>query len=693
MRAQHPRTPPTTPPTTSPSPPATTAIAAPSVDGSLSDYLATFESTQKQSSVNGSLNDYLASQIALLESAQNSQSAAATAAAADASSLNGGGGESGGEGDDTESQQRWMDGCDGGWSAEAFDYMAFAALPAAAAAPFIGARGTRNSSRGAICTRAQLQQQQQQQQAAPPPLVYADNSVPFSRRPPYKGPFSITMFEETALEGYLGMILALQRQPVVAAIEADQPSFIKYDGSFIYSDPACFINGVVDHSVLVIGYDLAAPTPHWLILNSWGSWWGTWGVMRLAMSGGDGICGIHSMPALYPVIKTPDPCFPVNPCGGGRCAVDAGTGGNTCECPEGFRAVVNIDGSQSCALAARCAFSMVNPCDSGTCIDSSSSKGGYSCLCPPPAERINNTDGTQTCIVPPAPLASSNGENGNTGGSSDSGGRSDSGGSGNNGGSNDSGGSSGSSTLGVRRVRMLEGMTCGMLALTFRLTVEQLQQTNLGIDCSRLEIGTTVMVNTSAAAVACSLSYAASPGDTCASIVGLFNTSTATLLSLNPQLDCSLPFATSQSICVAAASTPLPRRCAQWYTPQPEDTCQGIMQSVASPPLPPAHFFALNPGLSCSHLEQPNAAGVEVCTRAAPNLTGATNCFTGEVYYATRGDTCARILAIYFSYSARLMAQYNYGAVCRMPLFVGQRFCLPPLERKGTALNPSSSRQ
>ncbi|CAI5525864.1 unnamed protein product [Closterium sp. Naga37s-1] len=504
----------------------------------------------------------------------------------------------GSESNDTGGGGTWLDGCEGGWSAEALDFMAFTALPSAAAVPFIGARGTKNASRASLCLQQQ-QQQQQQQQA--PPLVYADNSVPFTRRTPYKGPFSITMFEETGLEGHLGVILALQRQPVVAALEADQPSFIQYDGSFVYSDPSCFLNGLVDHSVLVIGYDLTDPTPHWILLNSWGSWWGRWGVMRLAMAGGDGICGIHSMPALYPVITTPHPCFPINPCGGGKCAVDAGTGSNTCECPEGFRV--------SCALARRCGFSMVNPCDTGTCIDSTTSPGGYSCLCPPPTQRTNNTDGTQTCVVPPPPPPTNYWDTPGAGGGG-------------------SGSSSSGGSVGVRRVQVVEGMTCGMLALTFRITVEQLQQTNPGMDCTKLEVGVTVTINTTAAASMCSLSYASSLGDTCASIVDLFNTSTAALFALNPQLDCTVPFSSSQSICVAAASTPLPRRCARWYTPQQGDTCPSIMRSVASPPLPPTHFIALNPSLSCSLLEQPNATtdtGVQVCVKATPNWMGASN--------------------------------------------------------------------
>ena len=81
--------------------------------------------------------------------------------------------------------------------------------------------------------------------------------------------------------------------------------------SFLYRDPACYTFNL-NHAVVVVGYlldgtDPAAPglpPPYWIIRNSWGAQWGEGGYMRMAMQGGDGICGINTLPALVPVIKS-----------------------------------------------------------------------------------------------------------------------------------------------------------------------------------------------------------------------------------------------------------------------------------------------------------------------------------------------------------------------------------------------------
>lgn len=72
---------------------------------------------------------------------------------------------------------------------------------------------------------------------------------------------------------------------------------------YIYDDQGCFANGVVDHSVLVLGYDLSFDIPFWIIQNSWGPDWGNGGYMFLSITGGDGTCGIQSTPALFPVVQ------------------------------------------------------------------------------------------------------------------------------------------------------------------------------------------------------------------------------------------------------------------------------------------------------------------------------------------------------------------------------------------------------
>ncbi|CAI5973753.1 unnamed protein product, partial [Closterium sp. NIES-64] len=72
----------------------------------------------------------------------------------------------------------------------------------------------------------------------------------------------------------------------------------------IYSDAGCAAAGVVDHSVVVMGYSITADSAFWILRNSWGGTWGMQGYMQMAFEGGVGICGIHSVPALYPIIKS-----------------------------------------------------------------------------------------------------------------------------------------------------------------------------------------------------------------------------------------------------------------------------------------------------------------------------------------------------------------------------------------------------
>lgn len=62
-----------------------------------------------------------------------------------------------------------------------------------------------------------------------------------------------TSFETVSFAGALGLLLAVLHQPVVALIEADQPSFVAYIGRAVYDDAGCFSNGAVDHAVVIMG--------------------------------------------------------------------------------------------------------------------------------------------------------------------------------------------------------------------------------------------------------------------------------------------------------------------------------------------------------------------------------------------------------------------------------------------------------
>ncbi|XP_022191794.1 cathepsin O [Nilaparvata lugens] len=46
----------------------------------------------------------------------------------------------------------------------------------------------------------------------------------------------------------------------------------------------------LNHAVQIVGYDMTAPTPHYIVRNSWGPAWGDKGYVKIAI--GDNVCGI-----------------------------------------------------------------------------------------------------------------------------------------------------------------------------------------------------------------------------------------------------------------------------------------------------------------------------------------------------------------------------------------------------------------
>ncbi|CAI5955848.1 unnamed protein product, partial [Closterium sp. NIES-64] len=145
--------------------------------------------------------------------------------------------------------------------------------------------------------------------------------------------------------GWLGLLLVVNAQPTIAFVRGSYPSFQTYTDGInsdagcaatgmvdhsvlvtkgahtathgaqwragvmmqrrrgIYNDAGCAAAGVVDHSVLVMGYSITAEGAYWILRNSWGATWGMQGYMQMAFGGGIGICGIHSVPAIYPIVK------------------------------------------------------------------------------------------------------------------------------------------------------------------------------------------------------------------------------------------------------------------------------------------------------------------------------------------------------------------------------------------------------
>ena len=49
----------------------------------------------------------------------------------------------------------------------------------------------------------------------------------------------------------------------------------------------------INHAVLAVGYGTLDGSEYFLIKNSWGTWWGDQGYVRVGVSDGAGTCGVN----------------------------------------------------------------------------------------------------------------------------------------------------------------------------------------------------------------------------------------------------------------------------------------------------------------------------------------------------------------------------------------------------------------
>ncbi|GJP31227.1 hypothetical protein CLOM_g10159 [Closterium sp. NIES-68] len=479
--------------------------------------------------------------------------------------------------------------------------------------------------------------------------------------------YGIRGIERTAFYGWFGLMLAVQRQPVIVHIEASAPSFQDYDGRGKYADEACF-SGHLNHVVLVVGFlstgfdpYSAMPPPFWIIRNSWGTQWGDQGHMRMDIRSGDGLCGINTLPGLFPVVRTSaDSCgsrsfkFTVlgatfNPCGQFNCS-KKGTS-NRCKCSDArFVQVKNTDGSYTCAYVDVCGSSSRNPCVVGTCVNDG--RGSYSCVCPPGFAQGTTLANSASC----AP--------------------------------GDAGG--------VYTVQQ-SNVWCSDVHPIFALTLDQFKQQNKGVSCSTpLRLNSRLLVNSTVDP--CSVFYTTVLGDTCAGVgrqVELCGEAAsdaaceAAFQALNPAVDC-WSLKPSQAVCVERdpSKANLTVVCDQYYRARLNDTCHSIAQ-LAEPPLSPVDFYRLNPGVNCNQLipvknysRPATTFGAEVCIGSATNFSAGI-CSRTSTYTISPGDDCKYIHLKYF-YSIKGCYRRLNGYECVDKLKPGAKICTPSPKRART---------
>jgi C1A family cysteine protease len=65
----------------------------------------------------------------------------------------------------------------------------------------------------------------------------------------------------------------------------------------IFDDVTC--GTTLDHAVALVGYGSESGKDYYILRNSWNTYWGEDGYMKIAAVEGAGICGVQSL-SLYP---------------------------------------------------------------------------------------------------------------------------------------------------------------------------------------------------------------------------------------------------------------------------------------------------------------------------------------------------------------------------------------------------------
>ncbi|CAI5507735.1 unnamed protein product [Closterium sp. Naga37s-1] len=446
-------------------------------------------------------------------------------------------------------------------------------------------------------------------------------------------------FERTSFKGYVGLMLAVQRQPVVVHIEASVNTFAQYDGTFKYQDPACY-SGNLNHVVLLVGYFILrddgsqsriAP-PFWIVRNSWGEGWGDRGHMRMDIQGGDGVCGINVLPGIYPIVKIPgDPCGSksykgdrqlqpgFNPCGRFACTPNTNTNKNTCDCTlpsetkQPFVEVANGYGN-TCAYVDVCGSYFKNPCAVGTCINDG--KGSYSCICPPNHVPSRTIDDFPTCD-PANETVTSLTVSGDKWACAD--------------------------------VYGLVGLSSSQFALQ-----------NPDIVCSQPLPKQALLQIAGTPAIPCTGFFYTLHGDRCQSIASSVDITKAKLMALNPGLDCTQTIKPGRSLCVErnASYAYTAPKCVKYATLTPQDTCTTLLKGAGNQKVEPsslAELYRNNPGLVCSGAIPSGAfavgsnTGVQVCLRAEYWSFELGKCTKGRAKTVSPSLTCSGAYRFYAS--------------------------------------------
>jgi cathepsin L len=110
--------------------------------------------------------------------------------------------------------------------------------------------------------------------------------------------------DEVSLQAYVA------QGPVLALIDASQPSFASYKGG-VYSEPACRTDNPT-RAVLIVGYGTMNGQEYWIVKNSMGAAWGASGYIYMSRNNHNN-CGIASFALAVSNDPLPPPSVPAIP--------------------------------------------------------------------------------------------------------------------------------------------------------------------------------------------------------------------------------------------------------------------------------------------------------------------------------------------------------------------------------------------
>ena len=106
-----------------------------------------------------------------------------------------------------------------------------------------------------------------------------------------RGLINVNTYQQVAPDSQ-SIMDALMIGPVNVAIAAENETVRNYKSGILTEYDYC--SDTVDHAVVVVGYGYEGNQGYYIVRNSWNTWWGEEGYMRIGISNnGNGICGIN----------------------------------------------------------------------------------------------------------------------------------------------------------------------------------------------------------------------------------------------------------------------------------------------------------------------------------------------------------------------------------------------------------------